>query len=360
MTGPETAVRTTDATAGAAATAPAGASGPEVTEVPDTSPPRRHRAAALWAGYLGRRLVGVVAVLVAIVLLTFLIVRFVPGDPARLVVGLNATPDQVAAVRAQLGLDDPFFSQLGSYVSGLLTGDLGQSFVNGQPVSETIGQRLPLTAQLAVSALAIVLVVGFLLGITAGVLDHTGSGRWFTSPFTAVTSLVGALPEYITGTLLVYVFALSLRWFPVQGGPGFDSMFLPALAVGLPPAAVLARLVRNETLAVLNQEYMTTATSKRLSRARLLVRHVLPNVVTSTLTLGGLLLVALLGGTVITENVFNISGVGTAVVQAILRSDYPTVQGVILVLGLIAVVINLAVDITLGLLDPRVLARRAS
>lgn len=357
MTGPEMAVRTTDATAGAVPIAPAVGPG---TEVPETSAPAKHHAASLWAGYLGRRLVGVAAVLVAIVLLTFLIVRFVPGDPARLIVGLNATPAQVEQVRDELGLNDPFFVQFGHYVSGLLHGDLGNSFVNQQPVSEMISQRLPLTAQLALSALAIVLVLGFLFGIAAGVLDHNGRGRWYTSPFTAVTSLVGALPEYITGTLLVYVFALSLQWFPVQGGPGFQSMFLPALAVGLPPAAVLARLVRNETLAVLNQEYMTTATSKRLSRARLLVRHVLPNVVTSTLTLGGLLLVALLGGTVITENVFNISGVGTAVVQAILRSDYPTVQGVILVLGLIAVVINLAVDITLGLLDPRVLSRRAS
>jgi peptide/nickel transport system permease protein len=357
VTGPETAVRTTDAAAGAAATAPAAGPG---SEVPETSAPARHRMAALWAGYLARRLAGVVAVLMVIVLLTFLIVRFVPGDPARLIVGMNATPDQVEQVREDLGLNDPLWQQFGSYVSGLFTGDLGHSFVNKQPVTEMIGQRLPLTAQLALSALAVVLVLGFLLGVTAGMLDHNGRGRAFTSPFTAVTSLVGALPEYITGTLLVYVFALSLQWFPVQGGPGFESMLLPALSVGLPPAAVLARLVRNETLAVLSQEYMTTATSKRLSRARLLFRHVLPNVVTSTLTLGGLLLVALLGGTVITENVFNISGVGTAVVQAILRSDYPSVQGVILVLGLIAVVINLAVDITLGLLDPRVLSRRTS
>lgn len=357
MTGPETGVRTTDAAAGAALTVPAAGPG---SEVPETSAPARHRTAALWARYLGRRLVGVVAVLLVIILLTFLIVRFVPGDPARLIVGMNATPDQVEQVREDLGLNDPFWQQLGSYVSGVFTGDLGESFVNKQPVTEMIGQRLPLTAQLALSALAVVLLLGFLLGITAGMLDHRGRGRAFTSPFTAVTSLVGALPEYITGTLLVYVFALSLQWFPVQGGPGFESMLLPALAVGLPPAAVLARLVRNETLTVLSQEYMTTATSKRLSRSRLLLRHVLPNVVTSTLTLGGLLLVALLGGTVITENVFNISGVGTAVVQAILRSDYPSVQGVILVLGLVAVVINLAVDITLGLLDPRVLSRRTS
>lgn len=328
--------------------------------VPDLTAPPRHRVAALWLGYLSRRLAGVLAVVVVIVLLTFMMVRWVPGDPARLILGLNATPAQVSRVRGELGLDQPFWQQFGHYVSGLLHWDLGRSFVNQQPVTEMLGQRLPLTAQLAVSALLLVLVLGFLLGITAGVQDYSGRGRWFTSPFTAVTSLVGALPEYITGTFLVFVFALSLQWLPVQGGAGFTSMLLPALAVGLPPSAVLARLVRNETLSVLSQEYMTTATSKRLSRGRLLLRHVVPNVVTSTLTLGGLLLVALLGGTVITENVFNISGLGTAVVQAILRSDYPTVQGIILVLGLIAVVINLVVDVILGLLDPRVLVRRAS
>jgi peptide/nickel transport system permease protein len=330
---------------------------PGVPEAVD-APAARGRVGRLWLGYLARRLGGVVAVLVVIVLLTFMIVRWVPGDPARLIVGFNASPAQVQQVRVQLGLTEPFWQQFGHYVSGLVHGDLGVSFVTSQPVTEMLAQRLPLTAQLAVSALIIVLVVGFLLGVTAGVLDHRGRGRAYTAPFTAVTSLVGALPEYITGTLLVYLFALTLHWLPVQGGPSFTAMLMPALAVGLPPAAVLARLVRNETVSVLSQEYITTATSKRLSAARLLVRHVLPNVVTSTLTLSGLLLVALLGGTVITENVFNISGVGTEVVQAILRSDYPSVQGIILTLGILAVLINLAVDITLGLLDPRVLSRR--
>jgi peptide/nickel transport system permease protein len=335
---------------------PPGAGAPEYTDAPAV----RGRVARLWLGYLGRRLGGVVAVLVVIVLLTFMIVRWVPGDPARLIVGFDASAAQVRQVREQLGLTQPFWQQFGHYVSGLFHGDLGTSFVTSQPVTQMLSQRLPLTAELAASALVVVLVVGFLLGVTAGVLDHGGRGRWYTAPFTAVTSLVGALPEYITGTLLVYLFALTLHWLPVQGGPGFTGMLMPALAVGLPPAAVLARLVRNETVGVLSQEYITTAVSKRLSPARLLVRHVLPNVVTSTLTLSGLLLVALLGGTVITENVFNISGLGTEVVQAILRSDYPSVQGIILVLGVIAVIINLAVDITLGLLDPRVLSGRSA
>jgi peptide/nickel transport system permease protein len=344
VTGPETALR---------------ASGPGETTDAASDTSARRSVAGLWAGYLARRLAGVAAVLVVIVLLTFMIVRWVPGDPARLIVGMNASPAQVQQVREELGLTQPLWQQFGHYAAGLLHGDLGLSFVNSQPVTQMLGQRLPLTAQLAVSALVVVLVVGFLLGITAGVLQRNGRGRAFTASFTAGTSLVGALPEYITGTLLVYLFALTLQWLPVQGGPSFTGMLMPALAVGLPPAAVLARLVRNETVAVLSQEYMTTATSKRLSSSRLLLRHVLPNVVTSTLTLGGLLLVALLGGTVITENVFNISGLGTEVVQAILRSDYPAVQGIILVLGLIAVVINLVVDLTLGVLDPRVLSRRS-
>jgi peptide/nickel transport system permease protein len=329
-------------------------------DVPVTSGDTRRRAVSLWAGYLARRLAGAAGVLLVIILLTFMIVRWVPGDPARQIVGLNAGPEQVQQVREQLGLNQSFWTQFGHYVGGLFSGDLGSSFVNQQPVSQMLAQRLPLTAQLAVSALVIVLILGFIFGITAGVLEHGGRGRAFTTPFTAATSLVGAMPEYITGTLLVYVFALTLEWLPVQGGSGFRQMLLPAIAVALPPAAVLARLVRNETLGVLSQEYITTATSKRLSRPRLLLRHVFPNVITSTLTLGGLLLVALLGGTVITENVFNISGLGTEVVQSILRSDYPSVQGIILVLGAIAVVINLAVDVTLGLLDPRVLTRRAS
>lgn len=315
---------------------------------------------SMWVRYLGRRLLGILAVIVVIVMLTFMMVRWVPGDPARLIGGINATADQVAGIRDRLGLTRPLLDQFGHFVAGLFRGDLGSSFVNNQPVTDMLRQRLPLTAELAVSGLLIVLVIGFPLGIAAGNLQRQGRGKAYTGPFTVGSSLLGALPEYITGTLLIYVFSLTLHLLPVQGGDGFRSMILPAISVGLAPTAVFARLVRNETLAVLAQDYMTTAASKRISRIRLLLRHVLPNVVTSTLTLGGLLLVALLGGTVITENVFNISGVGTEVVAAILQSDYPSVQGIILLLGVIAVLINLAVDIALGVLDPRVLNQRTS
>ncbi len=323
-------------------------------------PVRTSGAAAKWLRYLRRRLIGVAAVLVSVLLLTFMIVHWVPGDPARNIVGITADPAAVQQVREELGLTQPLWEQFGHYVTNLFHGNLGTSFVDQQPVTDMLAQRLPLTAQLAVYALVIVMIVGFALGIAIGVLQRNQRGRGATATFTGGSSLVGAMPEYITGTLLIYVFALTLHLLPVQGGQGLKSMIMPAISVALAPTAVLARLVRNETVSVLSQEYLMTATSKRLPWPRLLFRHVVPNVVTSTLTLGGLLLVALLGGTVITENVFNIAGLGTEIVQAILQSDYPAVQGIILVLGVIAVLVNLAVDIALGLLDPRVLAREQS
>lgn len=310
-----------------------------------------------WAGYLSRRLAGAAAVMAFIVVLTFMIVRWVPGDPARQIVGMNAGAAEVEQARRQLGLDQPLWQQFADYLGRLVRGDLGTSFTTGQPVSEMLGERLPLTLQLALCALIVVLIAGIGLGILAGVALHRRKARAATSSFAAGAAVLGAMPEYIAGTILVYVFALTLGWLPVQGGAGFPAIVLPTLAVALAPTAVLARLVRNETVTVLSQDYITAAMSKRLSSRRLLLRHVLPNVVTATLTLGGLLLLALVGGTVVAENVFNMPGTGAEIVRAIVRRDYPEVQGIILVLGLVAVTINLVVDVVLGLLDPRVLLR---
>jgi peptide/nickel transport system permease protein len=319
----------------------------------------RSSGAAAWLHYLGMRARGLVIVLVAIIVLTFLVVRLVPGDPARLILGPTASAEDVARVRAQLGLADSLPHQFWSYLTGLLHGDLGISFATSQPVTTILGQRFPLTAELAVCALVVVLLLGFPLGLSAGLSGRKRTAGWRSGAFSGVTSVVGAMPEYITGTLLILVFSLALGWLPVQGGSSARGILLPSLAVGLGSAAVFARLVRNETRAVLGQEYMMTATSKRISTLRVVRRHVLPNVVTSTLTLGGVLLIGLLGGTVITENVFNMPGLGTALVSAVQSSDYPVVQGVLLLLGLVAVCINLVVDITLGILDPRVLGDTA-
>ena len=223
-----------------------------------------------------------------------------------------------------------------------------------------IAQRLPVTAELAGLAVAFVLVIGFPLGIAIGSLQHRQRAPWTGTVFTMFASLGGALPEYITGTVLILAFALGLKLLPVQGSTSLRGIILPVIAIGFAPAFIFARLVRNETAKVLSQEYITTAVSKRLPTWRLYASHVLPNVVTSTLTLGGLLLVALLGGTVVTENVFNIPGLGTEIVQAILQNDYPAIQGIILVLGAVAIAITLAVDVVLGLIDPRTLLDRRS
>jgi len=330
---------------------------PGPVEAPRAEGVDRHRRSP-WIGYLAGRLVGVAVLLAILIVLTFLIVHLVPGDPARNVLGINASAAQVAQVRKELGLTEPLYVQFGHYVSHLFTGNLGTSYVTGQPVATMIGQRLPVTAELAGLAVVFVLVVGFPLGIAVGSLQHRQRAGWSGTVFTGLASLGGALPEYITGTVLILVVALGLGLLPVQGGTSLRQIILPVIAIGFAPAFVFARLVRNETATVLSQEYITTAVSKRLPTWRLYVSHVLPNVVTSTLTLGGLLLVALLGGTVVTENVFNIPGLGTEIVQAILQSDYPAIQGIILTLGALAIAITLAVDIALGLADPRTLVAR--
>lgn len=303
------------------------------------------------------RLPGIAGLVVLLVVITFIIVHLVPGDPARNIVGLTATQDQVQLVRQQLGLDRSISSQFVSYVAGLVNGDLGTSFVTSQPVSELLTQRLPVTAELAGLGVVIVLFVGFPVGITIASLQRSGHARWASSSFTAGASVAGAMPEYIAGTLFILIFALSLHILPTQGGTSLQQIAMPAVTVAFAPTAIFARLVRNETTAVLGQEYIATAMAKRLPGWRLYLTHVLPNVVTSTLTLGSLILIALLGGTVITENVFNIPGLGTQIVQAILQNDYPAIQGIILVLGLLAILITVVVDVLLGVLDPRTLSR---
>jgi peptide/nickel transport system permease protein len=335
-----------------------------ITVAEPAGPPRAEedgrRRNSPWLGYLARRVVGVVVLLAILIVITFLIVHLVPGDPARNVLGINASAAQVAQVRKELGLSDPLYTQFGHYLSQLLRGDLGTSYVTGQPVDTMIAQRLPVTAELAGLAVAFVLVIGFPLGIAIGSLQHRQRAPWTCTVFTMFASLGGALPEYITGTVLILAFALGLKLLPVQGSTSLRGIILPVIAIGFAPAFIFARLVRNETANVLSQEYITTAVSKRLPTWRLYASHVLPNVVTSTLTLGGLLLVALLGGTVVTENVFNIPGLGTEIVQAILQNDYPAIQGIILVLGAVAIAITLAVDVVLGLIDPRTLLARRS
>jgi peptide/nickel transport system permease protein len=306
-----------------------------------------------WARFIVRRLVGLAVVVAVLVVISFLIVHLIPGDPVRRILGVDADPATVATTRKALGLDAPLTTQFHRYVTQVLHGNLGTSIRTGEQVATIISQRLPTTAELAGVALALIALVSVPLGLLGGALGRDQRHTRMDATFTAGTSFVGALPEFLTATVLAFVFAVWLRILPVAGAQGLRSLVLPAIAVAAAPMALLARLIRTETLNVLTQDYVRTARSKRLPTLMLFRRHILPNVVMSAMTLGGLLFANLVGGAIVVENVFARPGIGTALVQAIQSEDYPVIQGLILLLGVIVVVANAIVDVGLAVIDPR-------
>jgi peptide/nickel transport system permease protein len=312
-----------------------------------------------WVAFLLRRLLAFFVIMIGIAFASFMIVRLIPGDPAIVILGDNATGPAIDQVHHELGLDQPFLVQMLSYFTNLAHGDLGNSFVTQEPVAQILVERIPNSLQLASLSLLLVLLAGVPLGIIAGALTRHGRHRGGELGFTTTTSVVGSLPEYLTGTFLAFLFAVWLRILPVAGSEGFASLILPTLAISLRPIAILARIVRVETLNVLAQDYVTAARSKRLPIRILYLRHVLPNVITAALTIGGILFASLIGGAVVVENVFARAGLGTALVTAVLDHDYPLIQGIALALGFTVVAVNTIVDILLTLIDPRSLAKQA-
>lgn len=325
------------------------------TSLAAMAPRSRPGSSSPWPRFLLGRLVGFVGVLAALVVGTFLMIQLVPGDPAQVVAGSDASPEQVAQIRQELGLDRSVPVQFASYVGGLLRGDFGTSYSSGQPVSIVIADRLPLTAEVALLGIVVVLLVSVPLGMAVAVACRGGRRRGLDTTFSGATAVVGAVPEYVLATLLVYVFAIKLALLPAAGAGGFSSLILLVAAVSLGPVATLSRIVRRETATVLDQDYMRTARGHRLAALRLYARHALPNLLTSTLTVGGLILTSLLGGAVVVELVFAWPGLGTGILDAIARRDLPVIQGVVLVLGILATALNLLIDVTLGILDPRTL-----
>jgi peptide/nickel transport system permease protein len=303
------------------------------------------------------RAIGLIAVLVALLIGTGIMVRLIPGDPALRIAGIDATPEQIARIRDQLGLNQPAWLQVVNYTTGVLRLDFGRSFLTGEPVARVIADRLPKTAQLAGLALVLVLALSIPFGILLGAFTREGRHRHVELAFAAFTSVTGSLPEYLAGTFLAFVFAVWLQWLPVAGADRATSLILPALAISIRPAAILARMVRVETLNALAQDYMRTARSKRLPVRLLYMRHLLPNVLTAALTVGGVIFSGLIGGAVIVENVFAWPGLGTVLIQAVLARDYPVIQGVVLLLGITVVLVNTLVDSVLGIVDPRSLIR---
>ncbi|MEV4139118.1 ABC transporter permease [Dactylosporangium sp. NPDC049742] len=289
------------------------------------------------------------------VLLTaaFGMIHLIPGDPVRAALGVAAPPELVAARREQLGLDDPLWRQYLDYLGDLSAGRFGTSTVSGLPVSQVIAERYPATLELAVYAFLVAVALSVPLGLTMAVLTRGGRRRRLELGFTSTSVFFGAVPEFLVGAGLVYLFGVQLGLVPIAGRAGPDSYVLPVLALALGPAAVLARIMRVETLAVLDADYIRTARAKRLPDRRLYLRHALPNSVTATVTIAGLLLGGLVAATVLVENVFAWPGLGSTIVQSILAKDYPVVQGIVLIYGLGVLLVNLVVDVGLALLDPR-------
>lgn len=298
---------------------------------------------------LGRALVALAIVVVA----TFAIVHLVPGDPVRAALGPSASPALVARTRAELGLDRPELRQFLAYVGGLFRGDLGVSLQSRRPVGATLGERFPVTLTLAVLAFVIAAIGAVPIGVATAVAAWNGRRRALNA---AVAWLLGgliAIPEFLLAVGLIALFSIALPAFPAAGWGSAPEAVLPVTALAVGPMAYLARIVHVETLAVLATPYMTTARGKRLPARLLYLRHALPNMITAALTAGGLILTALVAGTVLIETVFAIPGLGSTIVSSITAKDYPMIQGIVLVYAVLVLGLNLVIDLVLATVDPR-------
>lgn len=309
--------------------------------------------ASPWCRFAARRLARLVVSLWVLITASFLIIHLIPGDPVRAALGITAPPSLVAARRKALGLDDPLLTQYWHYLHGVLTGNLGKSLTDNLPVSQIVGQRLPATLELAFYAFLLSVLIAVPLGTVTGVLTRAGRGRVTELAFTTSSVIVAAIPDFLVGVVLVYLFGVQLKLLPVAGKSGFSSFVLPVIALAIGPGVILARILRVGMVAVLQSDYVRSARAKRLRASGVYLKHALPNALTATLTLGGLLLSSLVAGTVLVENVFAWPGLGSTIVQSILNKDYPVVQAIVLVYGIGVLAINLIVDVALALLDPR-------
>jgi peptide/nickel transport system permease protein len=314
---------------------------------------RRERRGQGWPSYLIRRFVRLVVSIWVLFTATFAMIHLVPGDPVLAALGESATPELVTLREHQLGLDRPLLVQYFRYLGGVIHGDFGTSIVSSEPVSRIIADRLANTLSLALAAFVLTMVVAIPVGLGMAILTQKGRARGAEITFTTITGLLNSVPEFVLATALVAVFAVGLHALPVAGGSGLASYVLPVVALSAGSAATMSRIVRVEGLKVLSSDYIRAARGKRLPGPRIYLRHALPNMLTASLTYGGLLLSGLVAGTVIVENVFAWPGLGTQISQAVVGKDYPLIQGIIVVLGLLVLVINLGVDLLLAALDPR-------
>jgi peptide/nickel transport system permease protein len=308
--------------------------------------------------FIVRRLLSTVMVMTTVAVFIFLLLHLSPGDPAAIIVGDNATQVQIDAVRKQLGLDDPLAVQFVRWVGGVLRGDLGISIFSHEPVNKLIGQRIEPTVSLATTTLLLAVVIA----VSFGVLAAWKAGTWIDR-IVMVLSVVGfSVPVFVVGYLLIYLFSIKLGWLPVQGYapiadglvPWIRHLILPSIALGLAYVALIARITRTTMLDVLSEDYMRTARAKGVATGPMLMKHALKNAGVPIVTVIGIGVALLIGGVVITETVFNIPGIGRLVVDAISQRDYPIIQGVTLIFSGVYVIVNLIVDLSYTVIDPRI------
>jgi peptide/nickel transport system permease protein len=299
---------------------------------------------------IGRRLLATVPLLLAVSVVVFSFVHALPGDPAVLFLGEEATTENLARFRARLGFDRPLIVQYGDWLGRALHGDLGRSIRTNQPVVQAIVERLPVTLRLIAFSMVISLAIAVPLGIVSAVKRNSGVD--LASTFFALFGF--STPNFWLGLILIYVFALLLRWLPASGFDGVRSLILPSITLGTALAALVTRQLRSGMLEVLRQDYVRTAQAKGLADRMVIGKHALKNALISVVTVIGLQIGALLGNTIITESLFALPGVGRLMIDSVFSRDFFVVQGVILFLAVGYVVANLAVDILYSYLDPRI------
>ncbi len=308
--------------------------------------------------FLIRRLLAVIPVLLVVAVVVFLILRLTPGDPAAVIAGNSGTLEDIARIRKQLGLEEPLLIQFGIWFKGLLTGDLGHSFYFRLPVTELIGQRLEPTFMLAASTI----VIAVLVAVPLGVLAAWKHGGWLDRGLMGFSVLGFSIPVFVLGYILIYIVSLKLNLLPVQGykrihegfWPFVSHLILPSVTLAIIYVALIARVTRAAVSEALTEDYIRPARSKGLPELRVLIRHALANAAVPIVTVIGIGIALLISGVVITETVFNIPGLGRLTVDAVLKRDYPVVQGLILVFAAAKVIVNLMIDISYAFLDPRI------
>ncbi len=309
--------------------------------------------------YLSGRLITLLLTTLAASVIVFLLMQVLPGDPAAVMLGINAEPETLEALQRQLGLDQPLWWRYFAWISGFLKGDFGTSYTYSVPIRELLAPRIMITLPLALLSMLLSVVIAIPLGVYAA----ARRGKICDTLSMSVAQIGVAIPNFWLGLLLILLFSLQLGWFPASGFAGWQngilngirSLFLPALALALPLAAILARVTRSSVLETLQEDFVRTARAKGLTRRAALWHHAVPNALIPVITIIGLQFSFLLAGTIIIENVFNLPGIGRLVFQAIAQRDLVTVQSLVTLLAACVIVINFIVDLAYGLLDPRLL-----